>query len=117
MALTPGSRVKKGRYQIRQLLGHGEFGFVYLAFDQLAECQVVLKELHPLLAVDGPALRRFVREGRAMRRLRHPNIARAEASFKDRGIYYIVLEYLSGGTLEEKLERLKIRMAFHTLGL
>ena len=78
MALRSGITLKEGRYQIQQLLGQGGFGFVYLAYDWLAECQVVLKELHPLLVSDGPVLRRFLREGRAIQRLQHPNIVRAE---------------------------------------
>ena len=105
MALRSGITLKEGRYQIQQLLGQGGFGFVYLAYDWLAECQVVLKELHPLLVSDGPVLRRFLREGRAIQRLQHPNIVRAEAMFKDHGNHYIVLEYLSGGSLSEKLDR------------
>jgi len=105
MALRTGVTLKEGRYQIQQLLGQGGFGFVYLAFDWLAEKQVVLKELHPLLVSDGPVLRRFLREGRAMQRLRHPNIVRAEAMFKDHGNHYIVMEYLGAGTLEERMER------------
>jgi serine/threonine protein kinase len=105
MALSSGDILRGDRYQIRKLLARGGFGFIYLAFDWLTRRQVVLKELIPALVGDAEVLRRFVREGRAMQRLSHPNIVRAEASFKDHGNRYLVLEYLSGGSLADWTDR------------
>jgi len=71
----------------------------------LALCTVVLKELNPALIGDVENLRRFVREGRTLVRLSHPNIVRAEGMFRDRGNHYLVLEYLTGGTLSDWTDR------------
>lgn len=105
MALTKGTSLRRGRYQVQRLLARGGFGFIYLALDTLTGRQVVLKELLPALADDAEVRRRFVREGRTMQRLAHPNIARVEAMFNERGNVYMVVEYLAGGSLGDLLER------------
>jgi serine/threonine-protein kinase len=105
MALPKGTKLKRDRYQIQKLLARGGFGFLYLAVDQLTGRQIVLKELIPTLVSDTEALRRFVREGRTLQRLDHPNIIKAEAMFREQGHHYLVLEYLSGGTLADELRR------------
>lgn len=105
MSLAKGTLIK-GRYKIHKLLAQGGFGFVYLTLDRYTGRQVVLKELIPVLAGDPEVERRFVREGRAMQRLNHPHIARVWATFQEQGNLYIVLEYLAGGSLAERLDRL-----------
>jgi serine/threonine-protein kinase len=105
MALLKGTLLQNGRYQIQKLLARGGFGFIYLTLDRRSGRQVVLKELIPMLVSDNQVQRRFVREGRTMQRLQHPNIARVEAMFRDGGNHYMVVEYLSGGSLAERLHR------------
>jgi serine/threonine protein kinase len=105
MALLKGTLLKQGRYQIQKLLARGGFGFIYLALDRRSGRQVVLKELLPMLTSDAEVQRRFVREGRTMQRLQHPNIARVEATFKEQDNHYMVVEYLSGGSLADRLDR------------
>ncbi len=105
MTLLRGTQLGEGRYQIQELLARGGFGFIYLARDHQRDCQVVLKELLPALATDTQVRRRFIREGRAMRRLHNPHIARVEATFHEQGNDYMVVEYLSGGSLADRLER------------
>jgi serine/threonine-protein kinase len=104
MALSVGTVLRQGRYRIVKLLAYGGFGFTYLAFDLKSERQVVLKELIPVLAEHSQAVRRFVREGRTMQRLRHPNIASTEAMFQDRGNHYMVIEYVRGAALSDWTE-------------
>jgi serine/threonine-protein kinase len=105
MALSEGTTLKDGRYQIKKLLAYGGYGFTYLAQDLLADRQVVLKELIPALADHADAVRRFVREARTMQRLRHPNVACTEANFRDQGSHYMVVEYVSGASLSDWAER------------
>ena len=105
MALTEGTTLHEGRYQIRRLLSYGGYGFTYLAHDRLADRQVVLKELIPALADHADAVRRFVREARTMQRLRHPNIARTESTFRDQNKYYMVIEYVPGASLSDWADR------------
>jgi serine/threonine-protein kinase len=105
MALLKGTLLQNGRYQIQRLLAHGGFGFIYLTLDRRSGRQVVLKELIPMLVSDAQIQRRFIREGRTMQRLHHPNIARVEAMFRDGDNHYMVIEYLSGGSLADRLDR------------
>jgi len=105
MALSEGTTLQAERYQIVKLLSYGGYGFTYLAQDRLADRQVVLKELIPALAGHADAVRRFVREARTMQRLCHPNIARTESTFRDRGNYYMVVEYVPGASLSDWADR------------
>ena len=105
MALSEGTTLKDGRYQIKKLLAYGGYGFTYLAQDRLAHRQVVLKELIPALADHTDAVRRFAREARTMQRLRHPNLARTEATFRDQDNYYMVIEYVPGASLSDWADR------------
>jgi serine/threonine protein kinase len=105
MALSEGTTLQAGRYQIKKLLAYGGYGFTYLAYDRLGDRQVVLKELIPALANHADAVRRFVREARTMQRLRHPNIARTEATFRESSNHYMVIEYVSGASLSDWADR------------
>ncbi|MBN1640903.1 MAG: serine/threonine protein kinase [Anaerolineae bacterium] len=104
MALLRGTLLREGRYEILRHLARGGFGFIYLAHDRRTDRRVVIKELLPVLAADEEIRRRFVRESRAMQRLTHPHIARVEATFQEQGTHYMVLEYLSAGSLEDVIE-------------
>lgn len=105
MALPKGALLKEGRYRVQALLARGGFAFIYLALDRQTGRQVVLKELIPVLAYDVQVLRRFIREARTMQRLCHPSIARVEAMFRDQGNIYMVIEYLSAGSLADRLDQ------------
>ncbi len=101
----------KGRYRVTRPLHQGGFGSIYLAQDKILEQDVALKELIPALANDPATLKRFIREAQATSRLVHSNIVRTLDVFADRGNYYIAMEYLPGGSLEELLrerERLSL---------
>jgi eukaryotic-like serine/threonine-protein kinase len=87
------------RFELRELLGRGGMSEVWLAEDLELGRLVALK----LLAGDAdPA--RLLREARAIAALSHPNIAGVYDMGQANGRSYIVLEYLPGGTLEERLE-------------
>lgn len=100
-----GDTLHKGRYHVTRLLHRGGFGFIYLAQDKVLGQEIVLKELIPALADDPATLKRFIREAQATSRLIHPNIVRTLDVFTDNGNYYIALEYLPGGSLEELLRQ------------
>jgi len=99
----PGDTLLRGRYRVTRLLHRGGFGFIYLARDNLLGKDVALKELIPALAEDSATLKRFIREAQVTFRLAHTNIVRTLNVFTDRDNYYIVMEYLPGGSLEELL--------------
>jgi serine/threonine-protein kinase len=103
MALNPGDTLLSGHYQILRLLGRGGFGFVYLARDALLHEEVAIKELIPALVGDDTMLKRFLAEAKATMRLTHKHIVRTHNVFSEGGNYYIVMEYMPGGSLEERL--------------
>jgi eukaryotic-like serine/threonine-protein kinase len=105
LPLQPGESLLNGKYIVRGFLGRGGFGFVYLANDTLLHEPVALKELIPALVGDEEILKRFLAEARATMRLTHERIVWSHDVFAERGNYYIVMEYMAGGSLEARLER------------
>ncbi len=90
-------------YQVIRLLSSGAFGRVYLARQLSIERQVAIKILHNLEHANQAAIERFKREARIIGNLNHPNIITIH-DFPRVGNYYaIVMEYLAGGTLTEKI--------------
>jgi serine/threonine protein kinase len=104
MALQPGDTLLNGQYRILQLLGRGGFGFVYHAQDTHLGDEVAVKELIPGLVGDEAILKRFLAEAKATLRLTHERIVRTYHVFPERGNYYIVMECMAGGSLEERLQ-------------
>ncbi len=91
------------KYQIERLIGEGGFGYVYQATDLLLQRRVAIKELKPEIRSDGEALRRFVREAQAAGASNHPNIVTIHAlELTDNGAF-IVMEYMDGGSLADRL--------------
>jgi serine/threonine protein kinase/formylglycine-generating enzyme required for sulfatase activity len=103
MALQPGDTLSNGHYRLLRQLGRGGFGFVYLAQDALLDEEVAIKELIPALVGDETMLKRFLAEAKATMRLTHKRIVRTHNVFHEGGNYYIVMEYMAGGSLEDRL--------------
>lgn len=103
MALNPDDTLLNSHYCIQRQLGRGGFGFVYLAQDALLDEEVAIKELIPALVGDESMLKRFLAEARATMRLTNKRIVRTHNVFSEGGNYYIVMEYMAGGSLEERL--------------
>lgn len=90
------------RYTIRQLLGSGGMGNVYLAHDNhLSNLPVALKILHYSLAVDAEHRERFMREFALSRSITHPSVIRVHDWGIDRGIPFYSMEYLGGESLQK----------------
>jgi len=96
-----------GRYRIAELLGSGNMGEVYKAVDLERERFVALKRIHPHLIADKDAIQRFQREAKALSRLNHPGIVKFHDFYMEDGVYFIVLNYLDGETLEERCRKIK----------
>lgn len=100
-----------GQYVVKQKLGEGGMGLVYLAEEPTLGRRVAIKFLHPDFSCDAEILNRFVNEGRAANLVRHPGLLQIlEFGALDNGIKYLVMEYLAGESLERRLSR-------HNLGL
>ena len=101
MSLAPGAKL--GPYEIVAPLGAGGMGVVYRAHDQRLERDVAVKVLpHGLLAEDA-ARKRFRKEALALARLSHPNIAAVYDFGEQDGADYLVMEYVPGQSLADKI--------------
>ena len=100
--LEPGSML--GKYEIRHELGRGAMGAVYLAFDPMIEREVAIKVLPDDVAGRPMALDRFLTEARSTGKLNHPHVVSIYDIAEHNGLYYIVMELLTGGSLSERTE-------------
>jgi beta-lactam-binding protein with PASTA domain/tRNA A-37 threonylcarbamoyl transferase component Bud32 len=94
-------RVLGDRYRLLTALGTGASAHVYLAEDISLHRQVAIKVLHPALAGDSAFLKRFRAEARAAAALNHPNIMQVFDWGEQESEPYLVLEFLSGGSLRQ----------------
>ena len=94
-----------GPYEIIGEIGRGGMGVVYLARDTKLDRDVAIKTLPDELAQDEDRLQRFEREAKLLASLNHPNIASIYGLEEVDGKRYLVLEYVEGETLEERLRK------------
>ncbi len=92
-----------GHYRIDSHLGQGGMGVVYRARDLRLERDVALKVLPAGLLADETARKRFRKEALALSQLNHPNIATVHDFDTQDGVDFLVLEYIVGASLDEKL--------------
>ena len=97
-------KVINGRYRLITLLGSGSLGLVYLADDIPQRRQVAVKVLHDSLINDEESIEKFRKETEIAASLTHPNVIDIY-EWGEGEIPFTVMEYLSGGTLQEMLER------------
>ena len=100
--LRAGSRFG-GRYRLEHRLGHGGMAAVWLATDERLGRRVAVKVLSDTIADDDEYLRRFRREATLAAGLQHPNLVRVY-DFDAGRRPYLVMEYVDGGTLAERIE-------------
>lgn len=99
-------RTLSGRYKIEALLGQGGMSAVYKATDPNLKRVVAIKLIHPHLSSDPTFVLRFESEASAVASLRHPSIVQVYDFNNDNGVYYMVLEFIPGETLQDRLKRL-----------
>ena len=103
MEIVPGYLL--GSYRIREQLGAGGMGTVYLATDTKLGRDVAIKVLPPRLADEPESLIRFEREARMLAALNHPNIATIHGFEESGGTHYLVMELVPGETLAQRSRR------------
>ncbi|HND54246.1 MAG TPA: protein kinase, partial [Pirellulaceae bacterium] len=79
---------------------------VFAAIDTVLQRRVAIKVLAPHLAATPEARSRFLREARAAARLQHPHVVNVFDISEDRGLLFIAMEYMAGGTLQSRLNAL-----------
>jgi eukaryotic-like serine/threonine-protein kinase len=99
----PGSLGRLAHYEILEFLGSGAFGTVLKAFDNKLQRVVAIKVMAPELAATSPARKRFLREARASAAIRHENVVSVYA-VEETPIPYLVMEYVPGQTLQQRLD-------------
>jgi serine/threonine protein kinase len=103
MALTAGTKL--GSYEVVAPIGAGGMGEVYQAHDTKLGRDVAIKVLPEAFAHDPERLSRFQREAKMLAALNHPNIATIHGLEQSGGTSYLVMELVSGETLQERVKR------------
>ncbi len=103
-------------YEILDKLGEGGMGVVYKARDLRLHRLVALKFLSAELTAAPERNARFEQEARAISALNHPHIATIHAMEESAGRRYLVLEYLPGGTLRQRIKASQSRQEAFPLG-
>ncbi|WP_440887602.1 serine/threonine-protein kinase [Vibrio sp. WZ-1] len=104
-------KVIKNRYEIESLIGHGGLCDVYLAKDLILDSSgadnphVALKILQNEFAEQPETARMLIREAQQTQKLSHPNILRVYDFGVDGDVYFLVMEYVDGETLEQLIQR------------
>ncbi len=92
-----------GHYRIIEKIGAGGMGEVYRAHDDRLDRDVALKALPAGLFADEVARKRFRKEAQTLSKLNHPNIATVHEFDRQGGVDFLVMEYITGITLSDKL--------------
>src|SRR5262245_13923773 len=103
MSLVVGTKL--GPYEIHAPLGAGGMGEVYRARDTRLERTVAIKVLPEHLSTNPESKQRFEREARSISSLNHPNICALYDIGSQDGIDFLVMEYLEGQTLADRLHK------------
>lgn len=94
-----------GKYKITGVLGQGAMGVVYKAHDPMIDRDVAIKMLAEHLVADASARHRFLAEAKAAGKINHPNVMTIHEIGEHEQTYYLVLEYVSGGSLSDRMAK------------
>ena len=94
-----------GQFRIVERIGAGGMATVFKAYQPTLDRYVAIKVLPAFHARDPIFVKRFVQEARAVAKLAHPNIVQIHDFGEQDGITFIVMEYVDGGTLKDRLKK------------
>lgn len=122
--LKQGCTLNNGKYRIEQILGQGGFGITYLAYHEMLEYKVAIKEFflkeycnrnietnYVTLGTEGNRemlqrfQQKFIKEAKTIFKLRHPNIINIHDIFEENGTAYYVMEYIEGCSLGDIVKK------------
>jgi serine/threonine-protein kinase len=92
-----------GPYRLTGTIGRGGMGIVYLALQVPLKRSVALKMIRAGQAASPQLIARFIREGKAIARLRHPNVVHVYDLDIHRGLPYLAMELVEGGSLQARI--------------
>ena len=93
------------RYQVIEELGSGGMGKVYKVIDKEVKEKIAIKVLKPEISFDERIIERFRNELKLARKISHPNVCRMYDLLKEKGRYFITMEYVSGEDLKSTIAR------------
>jgi serine/threonine protein kinase len=102
--LQPGTIIG-GSYCVRSFIGSGGMSDIYMCDDQSLSRIVALKVMRAAGITTDQLLMRFQTEGQAIAKLKHKNIIEVYGLYSDRGLPFLVIEYISGMPLSVLLEK------------
>ena len=94
-----------GNYEVCGLIGQGSTGIVVKAFEPRLSRYVAIKILSPAYSSNGPARVRFERESRSVAAVAHEHVVPIYAVDEFRDLPYIVMQYIPGGSLQQRIDR------------
>ena len=100
MPIGPGTRL--GQYEVQDFIGQGAMGLVYRAYHVQLERTGAVKVLQGI-APDPDTTARFRHEAQAIAQMRHPNIVNVYDFGEHEGVPYMIIEYVPGGSLANRL--------------
>ncbi len=104
-AQAPDELGRLGPFRILKVLGAGGMGVVFLAEDIVLKRLVAVKAMKPEMASSSDGRARFLREAQTMATVKHQNVAVIHYAGEQGQIAFLAMEYLSGETLEDRLQR------------
>jgi len=99
--------IRIGKYRVVGLIGEGGMGKVYKAFDEDLHRYVAIKVMLPSMVGDEDAVRRFLLEAESAAKLNHPNIIPIYEVGREEDIFYLVMEFVEGETLNRFVRKKK----------
>jgi WD40 repeat protein/serine/threonine protein kinase len=103
--VEPGSLGRLDHYEVLEMVGRGGTGVVLRAHDTKLRRVVAIKALAPRLAASDAARRRFVHEAQAAAAVRDDHVVAIYAVSEDGPVPYLVMEYICGQTLEQRVQQ------------
>jgi serine/threonine protein kinase len=101
----PGHLGRLGHYEVTEVIGQGGMGIVLKAFDEKLHRVVAIKVMAPQLATSATARKRFIREAQAAAAVRNEHVIDIHAVEETNSLPYLVMEYISGKSLQERLDQ------------
>jgi serine/threonine-protein kinase len=108
-APTPAKDPKSsmlGDFRLTKKLGEGGMGAVYKGRQDTLDRDVAVKVMSKKLGADQLFVQRFYREARIMAKLDHPNIVRCYHVGEDKGLHFLAMEFVDGGSIQDWLKKL-----------
>jgi hypothetical protein len=107
--LTPTDKTdalgRLGHYEILEVIGRGGMGIVLRAFDEKLHRVVAIKVMAAQLATNAAARKRFTREAQAQAAVSHDHVVTIHAVEEANGLPYLVMQFISGMSLQERLDK------------